>query len=294
MLNTLKKQSKTILAKFPAIEKYKIAKRYSTELALIKGVHKNPNNHTSILHFSVNKSATQYVKSIIKKCSAATGMTNVGIHDYSFKSGFPYLDQLSTVEMQKYQHIFKPRGYTYSVFGGMVEGIRNLDSYLVVLMVRDPRDVLVSGYYSVAHSHPEPALGTDKYDKFLKDRAFALKVSVDEYAIAQCDLVYEVYSRYIDLLLARHPNVHITKYEDMIQNFEGWLQALTEYCDFNVNDDLRKELVQTNDRLRPGTENIKKHIRKGKAGDYREKLKVETIDYIESKLSPILSELHYL
>jgi hypothetical protein len=293
MLNSLAKQFLSTLSKVPIVEEYRTSRKYSTELALIKGIHQNPNTHPSILHFSVNKAATQYVKSIVKRCSTATGMVNVGIHDYAFKSEFPYLNKLSAAEMQNYQHIFRPKGYTYSVFGGMIDGIQNLEQYLVVLMVRDPRDVLVSGYYSQAYSHPEPSVGTEKYHDFVKNRAFALESTVDEYAIAQCDSVHEVYSRYIGLLISRHPNVHITKYEDMVQDFETWLHALVEYCDFTVDDTLLGEFIQASNQLRPVKEDVNRHIRKGKAGDYKDKLKSETIDYIESKLAPILTELGY-
>ncbi len=293
MLKALKDQSKLFLFKLPLAEKYWLSKRFETELALINGVHTTTSAHPSILHFSVNKSATQYVKSIINQCSATTGLVNVGIHDYAFKSNFPYLNKLSAAEMQDYQHIFKPQGYTYSVFGGMIDGIHNLDQYLVVLMVRDPRDVLVSGYYSVAFSHSEPAQGTDKHDEFLENRAFALNATVDEYAIAQCNAVFEVYNRYNNLLLQQHPNPYITKYEDMVTDFESWLRNLADYCQFNLTDALFKELVATNEKLRPSAENAKKHIRKGKAGDYKEKLKPETIDYIEAKLAPLLGKFGY-
>ena len=74
---------------------------------LIKGTHKNSNKHPSIIHFSFNKAATQYVKSILRRCAVENGMVPVGIHDYAFNADFPYLDHLSAKEMEKYMHIFK-------------------------------------------------------------------------------------------------------------------------------------------------------------------------------------------
>lgn len=293
MFKTIKNQAKPFITKFAPARNYLISRQFGVELDLIKGTHKNVNQHQSVLHFSVNKSATQYVKSVIQKCSSANGLTNVRMNEYAFMSDFPYLNKLSAQELQQYQHVFKPKGYTYSVFGGMIDGILNLDQYLVVLMVRDPRDVLVSGYYSVAYSHPEPAYGTEKYKNFLKDKSFAQQATVDEYALAQCERVYETYERYRTLLLNKHPNMYITKYEDMVSNFEEWLQSVAAYCQFELSNELRNQLIEENQQLRPKSEDVNKHIRKGKAGDYKEKLKPETIDAIESKLSPLLAAFGY-
>ena len=294
MLKALKKQAVSLLTQIPVTNNYLLSRRFNVELDLINRIHQTQNTHPSLLHFSVNKSATQYVKSIISRCSAATGLVNVGIHDYAFKSDFPYLDKLSAREMEAYQHIFKPYGYTYSVFGGMIAGIPDLEKYLVVLMVRDPRDVLVSGYFSIAYSHVEPAIGTKKYDDFLKNRTNAQAMSIDEYAIAQCDAVHATYSRYKQLLLDRHPSIYLTRYEDMVDDFETWLHALIDYCQFQVEASLLDSLIEENEQLRPSSENVKRHIRKGKAGDYKEKLKAETIDYVESKLSLILPSFGYV
>jgi hypothetical protein len=176
-LESLQSQSRLFLSRIPLLQEYLMKRQFSTELQLIKGTHYSKSDHQSILHFSVNKSATQYVKAIINSCSTASGLANVGIHAYAFKSNFPYLDKLSTEKMQQYQHIFKPKGYTYSVFGGMIDGIKHLDQYLILLMVRDPRDVLVSGYYSEVYSHPSPKHGTEKYDSFIKKRMLAQEVT---------------------------------------------------------------------------------------------------------------------
>ena len=42
--------------------------------------------------------------------------------------------------------------------------------YKVVLMARDPRDILVSAYYSIAYSHPEPTSTGSKHADFMEMR----------------------------------------------------------------------------------------------------------------------------
>ena len=142
MLTKLKSYSKLILNKFPLVERYfkevNLQKKFSVELDLIKGRHQNQNEHPSIIHFSLNKAATQYTGGILQQCAVENGMVPVSIHGYAFHTIFPYLDHLTAEEMEKYQHIFKPNGYLYSVFGGMIEGLTKLEKYKTVLMVRDP------------------------------------------------------------------------------------------------------------------------------------------------------------
>jgi Sulfotransferase domain len=267
--------------------------RFAVELSLIEGTHVNTNAHPSILHFSMNKAATQYTKSVLRRCAIDNGMVAVGIHDYAFHSHFPYLDHLSAAEMQQYQHVFKPAGYLYSVFGGMIDGIANLDRYKVVLMVRDPRDVLVSSYYSVAYSHPEPLPGSGKRDDFLAARETARRSGVDDYALAEGDGVARILERYKTLLLDAHSSAYVTRYEEMTVDFDGWLDGLLRACGLTIGDDLRRAIRDEHARLTPRDEDARRHIRKGRAGDFREKLKPQSIDALNARLGPMLEAFGY-
>jgi hypothetical protein len=267
--------------------------RFKTELELIKGRHQNQNEHPSIIHFSFNKAATQYAKSILKRCAVENGMVPVAIHDYAFHTDFPFLDQLSAEEMAKYQHIFKQQGYLYSVFAGMIEGIPHLEKYKVVLVARDPRDLLVSSYYSIAYSHTVPSKTGNKHETFMRQRRKARELTIDEYVITKSDKVRNLFLRYETLLLDKHPNTYLTTYEQMTSDFGGWIDGLVGYCDLDVSESLFESLVQENERLTPKGENIHKHLRKGQPGDYKEKLKIETIEYLNAKFASTLARFGY-
>lgn len=286
-----------MLNRIPPIERYlkevDLQRKFSVELDLIKGRHQNQNKHPSIIHFALNKAATQYTRMILKQCAVENGMVPVSIHGYAFQTNFPYLDHLTAEEMEKYQHIFKPKGYLYSVFGGMIEGIPDLDKYKTILMVRDPRDVLVSEYYSIVYSHPAPAKQGNKYERFVEERTNAVESTIDEYTVAEGDRVYDNMFRYKTLLIAKYPNIYLTKYEEMINDFRDWLNNLLDYCELNIGHDSLTALVKKNECIRPKDEDIHRHIRKGKSGDYKEKLKPETIENINKKFSPMLSIFNY-
>ena len=297
MMTELKTYSKSLLRKLPPVDNYlrnrAFRKRFSVELDLIAGRHRNEIQIPSILHFSLNKAATQYTKNILRRCASENGMVPVSLHDYAFHTSLPYLDQLSESELKRYQHIFKPTGYLYSVFGGMIESIPELEKYKIVFMIRDPRDILVSEYYSIAYSHVVPDQKGNKYEHFMQRRRTAQSSSIDDFVVADSERVYEILRRYKDLLIDRCPHAYLTKYEEMISDFNGWLHGLIEHCQLKVSTDLLNSLLEKNVRSQPTEENVQRHIRKGQAKDYQEKLKPETIRYLDSKFSPMLKVFRY-
>lgn len=293
----IKHQVKALLRRLPVAGPYlrerDLRRRFAVELALIAGKGLTTSSHPSIIHFSVNKAATQYVKRILGRCASECGLVNVAMHDYAFQTNFPYLDSLSAEQMRAYQHVFRPLGYFYAVFGGMLQGVPELERYRMVLVLRDPRDVLVSSYFSVAFSHAAPGEDSDKLDGFTELRTRALASSVDEYVLAESDRVLENYMRYKSLLIDRYPGAYVTKYEHMTEDFAGWLRALLSYCELDVSPPLFARLVEEHLAKRPRQENIHQHTRKGKPGDYREKLQPQTIARLNQKFAPVLNAFDY-
>jgi hypothetical protein len=296
MLTKLKTCSKLVFDGLSPLEilfKVNRNRKYRVEMDLIKGRHHNYNKHPSIIHFSLNKAATQYTGKILEKCAVENGMVPVNIHGYAFHTNFPYLDHLTAQEMQKYQNIFKPYGYLYSVFGGMIEGIPELQNYKIILMVRDFRDLLVSEYFSVSYSHKPPDKNGNKYELFVEQRTNARESEIDEYVITESDRVNNTLQRYKTLLIDKYSNVYVTKYEDMIDDFRGWLGKLLHNCELNVRHEFFEALLERNERMRPKDENIQRHMRRGKPGEYKKKLKRETIEYLNVKFSPLLLAFGY-
>ena len=219
-------------------------------------------------------------------------MVPVHINEYAFYTKFPYLTGLKTDEMVNFSHIFKPNGYFYSAFGGFVPGISELDKYKVILMVRDPRDILVSWYYSIAFSHSIPPITSNRHEEYIRKRKNAQEITIDDHVISESDRVLNILNRYQNELLVPYPHVHLTSYEKMTSNFEGWLKGLLDASELEISSHTFQKLVEDNKQLQPKEENIYKHIRKGKPGDYLDKLQPETIEYLNNKFSPILETYH--
>ena len=287
----------SLLKNVPPLERFvkrQYRKRqFRTELQLIAGKHKNPSTQPSIIHFSFNKAATQYVKSVLRKCVLANRMVHVGIHEYAFHADFPYLDHLSAREMEEFHYLFKKQGYLYSAFGGMIEGIPDLEDYKVVLVVRDPRDILVSAYYSIAYSHGAPDKTGNKYAEFMDMRTKARESTIDDFVTWYSDTEHKIFRRYEELLLEKYSHAHFATYEEMVLDFPSWLDRLLEYCELKLTPDIRKSIIEENEQLRPSKENVQKHIRKGQPGDYRNKLKPETIAMLNEKYASVLKSFGY-
>ncbi|MCA9956648.1 MAG: hypothetical protein KC434_18090, partial [Anaerolineales bacterium] len=182
MLSKAKQSIYRRVRRLPFLQKRELQRRFQIEEDLLNGRIHTTVAQPSILHFSINKAATQYTRRILLRCGRENGLLPVQMSAYAWSFDFPYLFKLSAEEVKPYLHIFQPQGYLYTVFGGMVEGIPNLDQYRTVIMVRDPRDVLVSGFYSYTHSHIAPA-SEEKLAEFEEWRSYVQNMTLDEYAV---------------------------------------------------------------------------------------------------------------
>ena len=266
---------------------------YRIERALIAGTYRPTTKHRSIIHYTVNKSASQYVKSILCECARACRLTPVRFSDYAFNSNFPFLDKVDLPDFENYRALFQPYGYVYTPFGGVLRGIEDLENYAVVLMVRDPRDILVSEYYSIAFSHSRPAKNSNKDARFTARRTYARGVDINEYVRNRCTTVASVFDDYRKYLLDPYKHVHITKYEKMISDFRCWLRELVDYCELPVDPLLFEKLVQNQSKKAPTKERPTHQKRSGKSGDYQRKLDKETIAYINDVLAVNLRYFKY-
>jgi hypothetical protein len=254
-------------------------RQFAIERQLLNGRHQHDHAHPSIIHFTLDKAASQYTRAILSRCAAANGLVPVGMNAYAFDTNQPYLHELTAEQMREYQHVFRPRGYLYTAFGGMVEGIPDLAKFILILMVRDPRDVLVSEYFSMAYSHAAPDVRSRKYQNFLEERAGARNTPIDDWVLAKSDHLLQILRRYARLLV-EYPHTYLTTYRKMTTDFGQWLDGLLGACRLPIEDGLRQQLIDAQDRLRPSEERLDRHVRKGQPGDFRQKLAPETIDQL--------------
>ena len=293
MLEKLNRHAKGLGASLPLLRNVVLRVKYREEISLINACRASSSDHRSNLHFSVNKSATQYVKHILRSCAKEHAMIHIDFGGYAFHSNFPYLDQLSPEQMRSFQHLFRASGYVYSPFGGMVADIPQIADYHIVLVLRDPRDVLTSEFFSIGRSHRMPPAASNKSGAFRELRSRARVLTIDEYVICESARVKAAYQRYIDSLLEPGHPVAVLKYEDMILDFPRWLTKLEAHCELSMSSELRERLM--NDARRAGSrkEQVDSHARQLRPGDHRRKLREQTIAELNERFTDILSRLDY-
>jgi len=279
------------LHKSPFLHSSYVKLRFPVEIQLLHGDRKATSTHPSIIHFSLNRAASQFTKKLLCRCAKDNGLTPVHLNEYARANDLQFLDRMSEDEFASCRHVFKPQGYCYSAFGGFVRGIPDLEQYLIVLMVRDPRDVLTSLYYSTVFSHSIPA-DPNKAARFMAYRDQVSRMTVDEYVLSQTENYGRRYRRYMDEL-ANKPNVHITKYETMIADFPRWLDELLSFCSLTISADERKKLIDEADKSRNTNEDRTKHRRQVIPGDHCRKLKPDTIDGLNAAFQDVLARYGY-
>ncbi|NAZ38166.1 sulfotransferase domain-containing protein [Rubellimicrobium sp. CFH 75288] len=190
--------------------------------------------------------------------------------------------------------LYRPAGYAYVGFRGVLPALPLppfADGRTVVL-VRDPRDMLVSWYFSEAYSHTPPgrAAGDGLLQDFEAARARARATEIDEYAVAKARTLAQIHAALRDQLAGLGHRVW--RYEDVVFDKLRWTREMLAYLDLDPPAALVERVVAQND-LRPEAENPDRHIRRVTPGDHRNKLSERTRERIEAILADMMREYGY-
>jgi tetratricopeptide (TPR) repeat protein len=159
-----------------------------------------------------------------------------------------------------------------------------------VLLVRDPRDVIVSYYYSVLKSH---TITEGEFGKSQQDfREQVSQIDIDTFVKQQCGWIHGIYQAYIDAL-GNAKNVRTYKYEEVIFNKVAWINNLLNYLEIEIEPE-RRRLISKQVDIIPQSEDSKRHIRTVVPGDHVKKLQAETIDCLNQELESILKYYDYI
>ena len=146
-------------------------------------------------------------------------------------------------------------------------------------MLRDPRDVLTSAYFSFGYTHGLP-ITKAKRDDFLTWRNEVASQTLDEFVLSVKDDWLRMYTYYCQNLVGK-PNVLLVRFEDMVTNFDSWLNSIIEFLNLEVNQTKIAEIVNRSSQ---------KQI---KTKDYRKALQPNTINILNREFHEVLNFLGY-
>lgn len=240
-----------------------------------------PGNFIKCFAFSIHKCGSSLMNKMIKEVCNIEKIPYLDIPTPMFENGLG-------PSWQKDDGILKfiKDGYIYLGYRNLPPVFKDKIDFSnspSVLLIRDPRDALVSQYFSLrpGGSHKLPKIGAKE---FVEKRKDVIGMNINEYVINKASLSKQKFIDYKNIV--NKGNVKVFYYEDIFFNKQEFLQKIFEHFNIIVETQNINLVAKKNDII-PLEEDKSKHIRKGFPGDHRDKLTKDTID----KLNLIFSDV---
>jgi hypothetical protein len=234
--------------------------------------------------FSVFKAGSVLMNKMLSEACDELGISFVDLPGFSFGYGFDFDAPEMADEVSR---IFKPRGYCYGGFRMFPRNARIpiIKEHKKCLLVRDPRDILVSHFFSMKNSHPAPGVDAgdtcDKVFTYIKD---ITAEGIDKYVLRVSTIISNSMKRYTEII--DDENLRLYRYEDVVFSKKEWLTDMMQFLEWPLPPEQIAAISAAND-IRPDKEDQARHIRKVTPGDHKEKLQPETIAALNEKFEPV-------
>jgi hypothetical protein len=242
----------------------------------------------SFFLFALVKSGSTLVNALIRDLLTECGVPLIDLPTHLFDRG---------IDINAFQcdlaALFPLKGYCFS-------GFRVIPPWLIgsdvlrrarkVVVVRDPRDILVSWYYSVKHSHFFPAVATPQFDAVVNSMRRHTELSVDEFCIAYSWFLNAELSKL--RIFLRDEDVLILRYENFVYDKITLAKDICRWCGLNISEQRIAEFAATYDAF-PKSEELHSHIRQVHPRDHERKLRPETIAALNASLGNFLDAFSY-
>lgn len=226
----------------------------------------------SVVAFTMPKSGSVLLDRLLCDLTTALKLPYVSIMGEYFKLGIR--DDLIPKETSA---IFKPKGYCYGGFRCLPKKfeIPILRDVKKIVLVRDPRDMLVSDYFSMVKNNPTYGKKPQRSETGEKSQGFNQETSIDEYVLH----MRERFKTFLDQYqhLCETDDVKIYRYEDVIYDKMAWVDDICRYFDWPIDRSTQQKVAERYDVI-PISENNSKLVRQVHPGNYAKKLRPDTID----------------
>jgi hypothetical protein len=251
----------------------------------------------NVYHCCVQKTASQWVRSILSDRKTVYRYSGLeALHsETTMRDGV----DLRRLDERTYESPF-PQGTIVTPLYISLECLRALPKpprWKAFFIMRDPRDIVVSRYFSFKISHR--VIGN------IGDLRERLKGMSE--AEGLCFVIDELERRGLFAALrswTQLPPVNdeapLFRYEDLIgpEQFNQFDRLFTA-CDFRVPPDALRDVLQRNSFAArsggraPGVEDVSSHLRKGVAGDWRNHFEPDVERHFRQQTGNLVDELGY-
>jgi hypothetical protein len=223
--------------------------------------------------FSMHKSGSSLLNGMIEAVCSQTSVPSISVPDILFMYGVPEANW----EQDERLLSFFQRGLLFYGFRQLPEILIHPSVALAekkcVLLLRDPRDALVSQFYSFSDSgsHQRPRYGGELWNS----NSPANKITdIDEYVLQHAGYFKQKLDLYRQHLNAERTIVF--RYEDIFFDKLSFLERVFAHFEIEIPSQIIKKVAREFD-VRPREVDESKHIRIGYPGDFRRRLRAETI-----------------
>jgi hypothetical protein len=260
---------------------YSYVRLYKERHVYETGRHISKSTYPTLIYFTTQKAASVYVSGVLRRLTRKQDLMYLSFQKWA--KIFYHIDEDYPYAANHVARVVKPQGYFHLIRG--YYAIPDLEKYRIILMLRDPRDVLTSLYYSMAFSHS--ILNED----YLKYRQDAQQMTIDEYVLKKLDEHVQMYADFYNHIY-KLPNTLFLQYEEMVSDFPSWLDKIIAYLSLEGVGDLRKQLIAEAD-FSVKKEDKFAHKRSVTPGDHKRKLKPGTIAILNDEFEELLEKFNF-
>jgi sulfotransferase family protein len=238
--------------------------------------------------FAFAKSGSVLVNAIVRELMAEVGVPVIDWPEVWYARAI----DTATVQCDLTQ-IFPPYGYCLGGFREIPRsflGTSALRRLRKVMVVRDPRDMLVSRYFSTRFSHGFEARGAPQFSQLMRQLIEDGEMDLDRYCLFYSWIVNADFFLHRDIIA--DPLTLILKYEDFVYDKRHLVDTVCNWFSLVIPDERRFAIVARYAGI-PVAEQPDQHIRQAHPGDYRRKLKPETIAALDGVLANFMATFGY-
>ena len=250
------------------------------------------NDLESAYAFGIAKSGSTMMNDIFRGLSQYSGHTIFSLADELFAQGISLANDehqlTSSARAELRQTNFQAKGYFFIGFRRFPSMIDFDDEALQrsVLLVRDPRDAIVSSYYSVLFSHTIPAQRL----LIAKLRNRYAGTEIDDFVLMS-DILDRMKQSYRSYDVLPEGALRL-RYEDYVLKKIALVRRICDHLALNIREEDAASVAKAVHKI-PDREDPYSHVRRALPGDHREKLQRKTIARLNKEFAPILERYNY-
>lgn len=241
-----------------------------------------PEGQPSVMFYSYYRCGSMFLSRALRELAEANGLQPLDYCSYFVKVCAEEGVQL--YEKETLAKAFHAEGCYYGTLRRAYP-IPDLDRYRSVLLLRDPRDCLVSHYYSIRESHTLNNQGN------LEARREALALDVDQWVLKHVEEYRRDFLEFHRNLVGK-PGVLFLHYEEMVTAFPDFVRKVVEHTGLTGVQEVTDRIV-AEANFEVSAEDVLSHKRSVQPGNHLKKLKAQTVAKLNDALSEVLDLFNY-